>query len=407
MSRVRTTVAAGLLLVALAAGTIEWLNRRGEATPSEAPAGAAAPAQVARGAALATLGHCAGCHTAPGGVPYAGGRAIATPYGTVYGGNLTPDPRTGLGRWNADHFWRALHHGRSRDGRLLNPAFPYPFLTRVTRADSDALFAFLRSLPPVDQPARAHELRWPYGSQSALALWRALFFRAGVFEPDPARDAAWNRGAYLVEGLAHCGACHGERNALGASAGLGGETMPDGRWHAPSLHDPAAAGLQDWPAPQIVALLRDGRARDAVALGPMALVVAGSLQHWPAADLQAVAVYLRALPRVAVAPEPAASADAATRQAGARLYEDQCRDCHEDAPPDPRTVAMNPPNNLARAIIEGGFGAATAGHPRPYGMPPFGHRLDDAQIAALASWLRHSAGVEAASVSALQVRQAR
>lgn len=404
MTAVWRRAAAGVALLLAAAGGMLWLDGFGEAAPSAAPS-AAAPGAVERGAVLATLGHCAGCHTAPGGPPYAGGRAIATPYGTVYGGNLTPDPATGLGLWNADHFWRALHHGRSRDGRRLNPAFPYPFLTRVTRADSDALWAYLRSLPPVVQPARPAAMRWPYGTQAALIVWRTLFFRAGEFRPDAAQSAAWNRGAYLVEGLAHCGACHGARNALGAAAGLGGETLPDGRWWAPSLHDPAQAGLQDWPAPHIVALLRDGRARDAVTLGPMALVVAGSLQHWPAADLQAMATYLKALPRAAApAPQGADAADPATLQAGAKLYEEHCADCHREVPPDRRTLLMSPPNNLVRAIIEGGFGPSTAGHPQPHGMPPFGHRLDDAQIAAIATWLRQAAG--APPVSALQVWQA-
>lgn len=405
-------VAAGALLAGVLGVTVVviWLNLRGEAAVSDAPAAPPAAAASARGAVLATLGHCSGCHTAPGGPAYAGGVGITTPWGTVYAGNLTPDAQTGLGRWNADHFWRAMHHGRSRDGRLLNPAFPYPNFTRLTRADSDALFDFLRSLPPVHQPGRASALRWPFGSQGALAVWRALYFRAGSFVPDPAQPAAWNRGAYLVHGLGHCGACHAPRNALGAARAaedLGGATMPGGRWFAPSLHGGAAADL--------VALLRDGRSAQGVALGPMARVVAGSTQHWPADDLQAVAAYLSALPprqpaRVATEPAPAAML-----AEGARLYEAHCADCHgkvrEGVPgvyPALRshpTVTLDPPNNLIRIIVEGGFAAATAAHARPYGMPPFGHQLDDGQIAALASWLREGSG--AGAVLPLAVRGVR
>jgi mono/diheme cytochrome c family protein len=189
--KMRPLAVALLALAALAmagAAIIIWLNVRGEAPIHEAEAvRPASPELVARGAYLALAGNCAACHTARGGAPYAGGRGIDTPFGIVYGGNLTPDETTGLGRWNADHFWRAMHHGRSRDGRLLYPAFPYPEFTRVTRADSDALFAYLRSLPAANAPNRAHELRFPYRTQAALALWRALFFRPAAFEGEAGR----------------------------------------------------------------------------------------------------------------------------------------------------------------------------------------------------------------------------
>ena len=163
---------------------------------------------------------------------------IATPFGTVYTSNLTPDAQTGLGQWTPDAFWRAMHHGRSADGRLLYPAFPYTSYTQVSRADSDALFAYLRSIPAVVQANRPHALAFPYSSQAALAVWRALFFRAGEFTPEPQQSAQWNRGAYLVRGLGHCAACHAERNFLGASSSaqaLQGGVIPMQRWYAPSL----------------------------------------------------------------------------------------------------------------------------------------------------------------------------
>ena len=168
---------AAALLAVLAVLAVQWLDSRGEAPLRPDAAGIPSPADaaaVARGAYLARAGNCAACHTARGGAPYAGGRAIATPFGTVYSGNLTPDADTGLGRWTADEFWRALHHGRSRDGRGLLPAFPYPQYTLLARADADDLLAWLRSLPPVAQANRPHALRWPYGSAAALAVWRAL-----------------------------------------------------------------------------------------------------------------------------------------------------------------------------------------------------------------------------------------
>ena len=156
--------------------------------------------QVARGAYLARAGNCMLCHTERGGAIYAGGRPIETPFGTVYAGNLTPDAQTGMGGWSAAHFRRALHEGRSRDGRLLYPVFPYTHTTHVTEADADALFDYLRSLPPVHKPNRQHRLRWPYNTQAALAVWRALYFRPGQLVDDPSRTPEWNRGAYLVQG---------------------------------------------------------------------------------------------------------------------------------------------------------------------------------------------------------------
>jgi mono/diheme cytochrome c family protein len=410
--------AAAIALVLVAAAGIWLLDR----TPDIAPT-AASPAtaeQIARGAVLARAGNCMACHTPRGGAPYAGGRAIATPFGTVYSGNLTPDAATGLGRWSADDFWRALHHGRGIDGRRLIPAFPYTEFTKITRADSDALFAWLRTLPAVAQPKRPHELRGLYGSQLALAAWRVLFFRPGEWRDDPAQSAEWNRGAYLVHGVGHCVACHGGRNALGgqSAAGFGGGLIPAGHWVAPSLTRADEAGMADWPLDEIVALLRDGVAPHGRVSGPMAEVVLHGTQHLPAAELRAMAVFLKSLPQEGMARVATGTIDSVRSTRGERLYADHCAECHgrqgeggvtaagERAVPalaGNRLVTMDPPINLVRLIALGGFAPATAGHPRPFGMPPFAHALSDEQLADVASYLRSSWGAQAASVSAFDV----
>ena len=226
-----TQVLRGMALLAaitLASSWLVWqLGTRGEPGPEPDPLAASSSAaardptgkqQIERGAYLARAGNCMGCHSARGGTPYAGGRAIDTPFGAVFSSNLTPDNSTGLGNWLPGDFWRALHHGRSKDGRLLVPAFPYSNYTQFTREDSDALFAFLKSLPATVQANQAHALRFPYGSQAALAVWRALYFKPGADRPEPGVSAEVERGAYLVKGLGHCSACHGARNAVGATA---------------------------------------------------------------------------------------------------------------------------------------------------------------------------------------------
>ena len=319
-------------LAALALGAPMLLDRA-ESVPDNARPGIGAPEQIERGRLLALAGNCATCHTARGGAPYAGGRAIGTPFGTVFAGNLTPEEATGLGRWSAEHFWRALHHGRGFDGRRLVPAFAYTEFTRLTRADSDALYAFLRTLRPVAQPNRAHELQWPYGTQTALAAWRLAFFRAGTWQDQTTQGAEWNRGAYLVNGAGHFVACHGGRNALGgtADAGFGGGLIPSRNWYAPAFTRAAEASVADWPLDDIVALLRDGAAPRGRAIGPMAEVVMRSTQHLPAADLHAMAVYLKSLPVDSTPAAPAAAPPPALMEQGRRLYRDHCATCHSRA----------------------------------------------------------------------------
>ena len=194
--------------------------------------------QVQQGEYLARAGDCVACHTAPTGPQFAGGRAMPTPFGTIYSTNITPDPETGIGKWNADDFYRVMHVGHMPDGGLIYPAMPFPSYTKVTRADSDAIFAYLKTIPAVHQPDRPNDLRFPYNNRSLVIGWRTLFFNEGDYTPDPHQSPEWNRGAYLVEGLGHCGMCHTPINALGGSSeaqAFQGGLIPMQNWYAPSL----------------------------------------------------------------------------------------------------------------------------------------------------------------------------
>lgn len=419
LTPLRAAFGVCVLGCALLAAAVGW-QLRADALPPVSSVPAASDEQLERGAYLARAGNCMACHTARGGQPYAGGRFIDTPFGRVVAGNLTPDPQTGLGLWSPQAFRRALHEGRSRDGRLLVPAFPYTHTTLLSEADVDALYAHLRQLPAVQQAQPAHELRFPYNTQAALALWQILQFQPQRFTPDAARSAEWNRGAYLVNGLAHCAACHGSRDPMGGlRQAFGPGEMPDGRWFAPSLRDTAQGGLQGWPTERIVALLRDGSVADApghaTVMGPMAEVVAHSTQHLRADDLRAMAVYLKDLP-VQAEPAPAFEAAPSAQLAlGQRLYQQHCADCHgaqgQGAPgaypplAGNRAVVMASPVNAVQAIVSGGFAPATAGHPQPYGMPPFRTVLSPTEIAAVASFVRQSWGNRAGAVSSLDVQR--
>ena len=379
---------------------------------------------VARGAYLALAGNCMACHTTRGGQQYAGGLGVATPFGTVFSSNLTPDKNTGIGNWSPAHFWRAMHNGRSKSGRLLYPAFPYTSYTQVTRSDSDAIYAYLRSLPAVSQTNRSHALRTPFQSQAALAVWRALYFSPGVFEPDTSRNAEWNRGAYLVQGLGHCSACHSPRDALGGigkGLDLAGGLIPMQNWYAPSLTSPHEAGVANWDREQIVSLLKNGVSSSASVSGPMAEVVLRSTQHLSQGDLGAMAQYLKELPQpngqqqaLPVAGLPASTGNPAR---ATKLYEQHCAQCHGDkgqgiANAYPRlagnrAVTMPSTENLVQMVLGGGYPPATAGNPRPYGMPPFVLVLDDSEVAAVITHIRSSWGNQAGGITPLQVQRVR
>ena len=381
--------------------------------------------QAVRGEYLARAGDCGGCHTVKGGEAYAGGLPIPTPFGTLFAPNITPDPDTGIGKWTAEDFWRAMHEGRSRDGTLLYPAFPYTNYTKVVHADADDLFAYFQSVKPVRKANRKHELAFPYNQRKLLVGWRALYFKAGEYKPDPSQTPEWNRGAYLVEGLGHCDACHSPRNMLGAvSRGdvIAGGLIPIQNWYAPSLTSSRETGLGDWAVSEVVDLLKTGVSTRGAVFGPMATVVHDSLQHMTMIDVTAMATYLKSQAQETDAPEPPhfkvtdQQAEALVAR-GAKLYDDHCSDCHQRGgegvpriyPPlaNNESIGMRYPINAIRIVVNGGFPPSTQDNPRPYGMPPFGQDLSDEDIAAVVSYVRQSWGNHAPAVSPAEIAGAR
>lgn len=419
---IRKLMLAVLALLILAGALLLWLGLRADADGGGAsPLQLKASTQIERGAYLARMGDCMACHTVQGGAAYAGGRAIPTPFGVFYSPNITPDTETGLGRWSADDFWGALHDGRSRDGALLYPVFPYTNYTRMTRDDSDALYAYLRSLPPVSQAAREHELKSVFRWRFMLVGWRALFFRAGVYEPDAGKSEEWNRGAYLVQGLAHCSACHESRNALGGTQVTGN---PAGglvlNWYAPVLSAASEAGVQDWPAQDVIDLLSTGVSARGAALGPMAEVVYESLQHGRAEDIRAMTVYLQSLPptaspEAATAPKVSIKGLPAIKARGLTIYARHCAACHGDegegrAPAAPalagnRAVTMDTAVNPIRVLLYGAYPPGTLGNPRPFGMPPYSATLSPQEIADVITYVRQSFGNDARAIAAVEVER--
>lgn len=415
------------ILIVMVTLAIFVLNFRGEeGLPSEAVEFRTTEQQVERGRYLAVVGNCASCHTTRGGSPYSGGVVIETPFGEVLSSNITPHRLNGIGAWTSANFWRAMHHGRSKDGRLLYPAFPYPSFSKITREDSDALYAFLQtSVPESERPNEAHRLQFPYSTQAALAVWRAISFRPGdafaAVRVD--KSAEWNRGAYILDGLGHCIACHGVRDRLGAinrSAGLSGGNVRIDNWYAPSLTATSEAGVSDWEVAEIVELFQTGQARQRSVAGPMADVVSRSTQHWSDADLRAMASYLKDLPVLSQSrPTPgrvaATQSDAASSQRGEKIYDQRCAYCHgvagEGEPgkfpslAGNRSVLMATPTNLIQIVRQGEFQPTTVRNPRPYGMPPFGQVLDDSEILDVLTFVRSSWGNAARAVTSADMLQ--
>jgi mono/diheme cytochrome c family protein len=416
------------LLLALAVAVVLVLRDADDAAQASMKNATVQPAAqtLARGEYLARAGNCMHCHTQRGGAAYAGGRAIETPFGSVYTSNLTPDADTGIGHWSADDFWQAMHYGRSKDSHWLLPAFPFGNFTRVNRADSDALYAWLRTVPAVSQANRPHALAWPFSSQWALGLWRGLFFRAQAFKPDTSQSEQWNRGAYLVQGLGHCSACHAARNAMGASSdamALAGGMIAMQNWYAPALASRSqAGGVPRWKTQEMVQMLQTGTSAHGAAMGPMAEVVLHSTQYLTPEDLTAMALYLEDLPPVS---DTFASASASKRSntdrdaplPGAKLYKDHCAQCHaEDGLGVPHAYpalagsgAVNraSPMNLVQVVLNGGFAPATSSNPRPFGMPPFALSLSDHDIAAVLSYVRSAWGNRAGEVTPQDVDRLR
>jgi nicotinate dehydrogenase subunit B len=361
------------------------------------------PATLERGRQLAAAGNCVGCHTVPGGAPNAGGHALQTPFGTVYASNLTPDVETGIGAWSLQAFVRAMREGLSRDGRRLYPAFPYTAFAKLSDDDLTALYAHLMAQPVVRATPPPHDLRFPFNQRPLLALWNGLFHEATPWQPEPGRSAEWNRGAYLVNGVGHCGACHTPRNALGAerrgAAFLAG-AMVEG-WEAQPLtaasHAPVA-----WTADEFRRYLRDGHTQwHGAAAGPMAGVVR-ELRALPDEDLRAMAVYLASFQGEALVDEAGAArrVQAANvyreHSAAERLFEGACGACHHDGS-GPQVFGLNlplalnsnlhspRPDNLLQVLLLGIREVPGAAHGT---MPAFREHLSDAQLAELAAYLR-------------------
>lgn len=378
---------------------------------------------IGRGEYLARAGDCIACHTKPGDKLFAGGRAMPTPFGTLYSPNITPDKETGIGQWSADEFYSMMHTGRSRDGALLYPAMPFGAYTKVTRADSDAIFAYLKSVPPVRQPNRPHELRFPYNNRQLLLGWRTLYFREGEYQPDPTRSVEWNRGAYLVDGLGHCSMCHTAINALGGSSeskAFEGGLIPMQDWYAPSLTSNKEAGLGDWSIADIADLLQKGVSRRGAVYGPMAEVVYDSLQYLSDEDVRAMAVYLKSLPQHGAANGDSSgnssSANISREERGllvtlgGKIYQAQCASCHgkagegklPDFPPlaNNQSIQMTSAVNPIRMVLNGGYAPGTMRNPLPYGMPPFAQSLTDDEVAAVVTYIRTAWGNRGTPVSA-------
>ncbi|HEY1750947.1 MAG TPA: cytochrome c [Caulobacteraceae bacterium] len=369
---------------------------------------------VARGKYLALLGGCAECHSAEAG-PFAGGRNFHSGLGTVGSANITPDPATGIGAWSQDDFYRALHTGVSRKVGHLYPAFPYPYFTNIARQDADDLFAYLRTAPPIRNEPKRDQLSFPLNIRAIMGVWNLLFFHEGSFRPDPDRTAEWNRGAYIVQALAHCGDCHTPKNSLQADdrdRALQGGAVEG--WFAPSLTQEPRTGLGAWSRGDIALFLKTGQNRFTAAGGMMAGVVAGSTSKWDDADIGAVATYLKSLPATppaSVTPAP----DAASQARGQAVFEASCARCHganaspERGPPLPGSALTQAPNpaTVIRYVLAGSKTPVTAAHPKPEAMPAFGDKLSDGDIADVANYIRNAWGNQASAVRPADVAKAR
>jgi mono/diheme cytochrome c family protein len=407
-SRIIASVVGVVLMAGLAAGfAIAW---RPAIAAIDPPAPASFdPALVKRGRELAAIGNCNDCHTVRGGASFGGGLPVPTPFGTIFSSNITPDPETGIGRWSEAAFRRAMQSGVNRDGQHLYPTFPYDHFTNVSDEDDAALYAFLMARPAVRAPARANQLRFPLDQRVVVAGWKLLYLRHGSYQPDPAKSAEWNRGAYLVEGLAHCGACHTPRNRLGAErpdARFSGGDVDD--WQAYAINAQSRAPVP-WTADALFSYLRQGwQADHGTARGPMAEVVS-NLSSVSESDVRAIATYMadvfgkpsperlqQSEALVAQSKTPAGEMPKATADhaAGAAIYAAACAGCHESDRALPyggvhfglSTALSSPdPRNAANIVFSGV--RAVAGERSPI-MPGFADSMNDVQVTALLQFLR-------------------
>lgn len=382
--------------------------------------------QIERGKYLALAGNCASCHTARSDGFMAGGLAFETPFGKIYSTNITPDVETGIGDWTGEQFLNSMRQGVRPNGEHLYPVFPYTAFTKVTDEDVAALFAYLQSIPAIRQEASENEIWFPFNQRSLMSIWKAMFFDEGVYKEDNAKSAEWNRGAYLVEALAHCGACHSPRNYLGAehsamamTGGVYTDKVPNGTlrpWSAPNLTS-APSGLGLWPLEEVAAYLKTGRNSYVETFGPMNEVILNSTRHLSDGDVNAMAVYLKSLP-----PNEGhtrATAKNSVLGMGRTLYNLHCGTCHlptglGDEESAPRlgggslVVRASNPASLINVILDG---PELPDPPLPTKrrkpMEDFRYILDDEEIAALASYLRSAWGNTGGEVTAKQVAEQR
>ena len=375
-------------------------------------------ALIERGRYLTAVADCASCHTIPGeGRPFAGGRRIETPFGFVAAANITPDAETGIGTWTDGQFDAAVRQGERRDGKPLYPAMPFPYYSRMSREDVLAIRAYLDTVAPVRNPVTSDLLPFPLSIRAGMLAWDALYFRPGEFRPEDTKSPEWNRGAYLVEGPGHCGACHTPKTWLGGDENaqkLRGSVIQG--WFAPNITNDSTRGLGRWSPDDIVEYLRDGHNRLSAATGPMAEEIALSSSHMTDADLYAIAAYLKDQRGGSEATPPARS-DESAMAAGGAIYRDVCSACHT---PDGRgvpylfpalaaspSVRSSDPTTLIRIVLRGARSIATAREPTGPGMPAFGWQLDDSEVAAVLTYIRNSWGAAAAPVTADEVHKAR
>ena len=372
---------------------------------------------IERGRYLVTLGDCVACHSAPGGKPFAGGRAIETPFGKLLSPNLTPDRETGIGDWTDAEFLRAMHEGRGRRGEHLYPAFPYVYYTRASDDDVLAIRAFLATLEPVANKVQTNQLPFPLDVRASLAAWNELNFTSGRFQPDPSKSADWNRGAYIVNGLGHCGLCHTPKGLSGGdktSDFLQGNKLEG--WYAPNITGDGRRGIGAWSVEDIAEYLRSGHNSAAAASGPMAEMVEQSGAGLTEPDLRAIAVYLKGLPDQSGAAIPLA-ADRPAMQSGATIYRDECAACHNGAGTGvPRlfpalkgapVVQQDVPLSLVRVVLQGAQSSQNQHAVTGPAMPALGWKLSDAEVADTLTYIRNAWGNAAPAVSAADVQAIR
>ena len=375
-------------------------------------------AELERGRYLTTAADCDACHTDPNDPrPFAGGRAIETPFGIVAAANITPDPDTGIGDWTEQQFEDAVRMGRLPDGSRLYPAMPYPYYTGMTPQDVQAIWTYLRTLEPVHHEVKTNRLPFPFDIRAGMRLWDALYFSPGAFVSNPEKSAEWNRGAYLVRAVGHCPACHTPKGRLGGDLdkqSLQGYALQG--WFAPNITNDVKSGLGDWSVRDVVEYLKTGHNRLTAATGPMAEEVIHSSSRMSDEDLKAVAAYLKDQPGQP-APSSARSAQEPDMRAGAAIYSDLCAACHRQDGTGSAflipnlagssAVAARDPTSLLRIVIEGAKSAATADEPTAPAMPAYGWQLNDRQIAAVATYIRNSWGHAATATTLHDVQTAR